>query len=64
MKWSNRERKLNKRQQSKLQDKAHREKGQGKDKVSKKRMSQILKEHRKRIQTEEEEEYWTNYNRR
>ena len=64
MKWYNRERKLNKRQRSKLQDKAHREKGAGKDKVSKKRMSQILKEHRKRVQLEEEDEYWTNYNRR
>ena len=64
MKWSNRERKLNNRQRSKLQDKAHREKGQGKDKVSKKRMSQILKDHRKRLQQEEEDEYWTNYNRR
>lgn len=64
MKWSNRERKLNKRQRLKLQDKAHREKGAGKDKVSKKKMSQVLKEHRKRLQVEEEDEYWTNYNRR
>ena len=53
MKWSNRERKLNKRQRLKLQDKAHKEKGAGKDKHSKRKMSQILKEHRKRQQLEE-----------
>ena len=64
MKWSNRERKLNKRQRLKLQDKAHKEKGAGNDKHSKRKMSQILKEHRKRQQLEEEDEYWTNYNRR
>jgi hypothetical protein len=47
MKWSNRERKLNNRRKLKLQDRAHKEKGQGKDKQSKKRMAKVLKEHRK-----------------
>ena len=48
--WSNRDRKLKRRRRVKIQDKVHRERGQGKDKQSKKRMAKLLKEHR-RVQT-------------
>lgn len=49
-KWSNRDRKLKKRRKVKIQDKVHKERGQGKDKQSKKRMAQLLREQR-RLQT-------------
>ena len=47
MRWDSRERKLNKRRRIKLQDRIHKERGQGKDKQSKKRMAQIIREQRK-----------------
>ncbi len=53
--WSNRDRKLKKRRKTKIQDKVHRERGQGKDKQSKKRMAKLLKEQR-RVQTWEYEQ--------
>ena len=37
--WSNRDRKLKRRRRVKVQDKIHKERGQGKDKQSKKRMA-------------------------
>ena len=52
--WSNRDRKLRKRRRVKIQDKVHRERGEGKDKQSKKRMAKLLKEQR-RVQTWEHE---------
>ena len=52
--WSNRDRKLKKRRRVKIQDKVHRERGEGKDKQSKKRMAKLLKEQR-RVQTWEHE---------
>jgi len=57
MKWSNRERKLNNRRKVKLQTKAHKEKGQGKDKQSKKRMAQMLRARRKVQEVIEEDDY-------
>ena len=53
--WSNRDRKLKKRRKVKIQDKMHRERGQGKDKQSKKRMAKLLREQR-RVQTWEYEQ--------
>ena len=55
MRWNSRERKLNNRRRVKLQDRVHREKGQGKDKQSKKRMAQMLREQRKLQPTPDEE---------
>ncbi len=53
--WSNRGRKLKKRRKTKIQDKVHRERGKGKDKQSKKRMTKLLKEQR-RVRTWEYEQ--------
>ena len=61
MKWSSREHKVNKRRKIKLQDRVHRDKGKGKDKQSKKRMAQMIRERRK-FQELEGDEYWTEYN--
>ena len=54
MKWTNRDRKLKKRRKIKLQDRVHKERGQGKDKQSKKRMAKLLKAQR-RVQ-----DWWEN----
>ena len=57
MKWTNRDRKLKRRKKLRLQDKVHREKGQGKDKQSKKRMAKILKAQRRVQDMQDVEEY-------
>lgn len=57
MKWTNRDRKLKRRRKLRLQDKVHREKGQGKDKQSKKRMAKILKAQRRVQDMQDVEEY-------
>ena len=57
MKWTNRERKLKKRRKIKLQDRVHREKGQGKDKQSKKRMAKVIKAQRRMQELWDTEEY-------
>ena len=57
MKWTNRDRKLKRRRKLRLQDKGHREKGQGKDKQSKKRRAKILKAQRRVQDMQDVEEY-------
>ena len=57
MKWTNRDRKLKKRRKIKLQDRVHRERGQGKDKQSQKRMAKILKAQRRMQELWEIEDY-------